>query len=124
MSFLDGVLRGECPDSSGLGLPVGVVGVAAEALPFYRYQVVLRSLLQATSTLGARHVSLLDSWHSAPCVGGGSFPSYEGFLSKHKNEGVLKSIHDLIISETVAISDGTCTIGRLELLHKLREEEE
>ena len=96
VSFLDGVLRGESPDSSsGLCLG-GVLPVGEHAAPFYRYQVVMRSLLQATDTLGARHMSLLESY-SAPCVGGGSFPSLEDFIAR---QGTLDSLRDMIVHET------------------------
>jgi hypothetical protein len=96
VSFLDGVLRGESPDSSsGLCLG-GVLPVGEHAAPFYRYQVVLRSLLEATDTLGARHMSLLESY-SAPCVGGGSFPSLEDFIAR---QGTLDSLRDMIVHET------------------------
>src|SRR5210317_1439759 len=99
VSFLDGVLRGESPDSSGLCLG-GVLPVGEHAAPFYRYQVVLRSLLQATDTLGARHMSLLDSY-SAPCVGGGgSFPSLDDFMDAPQHKGVLDSLRDMIVHET------------------------
>src|SRR5210317_1423047 len=99
VSFLDGVLRGESPDSSGLCLG-GVLPVGEHAAPFYRYQVVLRSLLQATDTLGARHMSLLESY-SAPCVGGGgSFPSLDDFMDAPQHKGVLDSLRDMIVHET------------------------
>jgi hypothetical protein len=98
VTFLDGVLRGESPDSSGLclGLPVGV---GEHALPFFRYQVVLRALIQATDTLNDRQMSLLESY-SAPCVGGGSFPTLEGFIEA-RGKGTLASLNDMIIHETL-----------------------
>src|SRR6056300_1436040 len=80
VSFLDGVLRGESPDSSGLCLG-GVLPVGEHSAPFYRYQVVLRSLLQAVDTLGVGHMSLLESHDAAKkSVGGDSFPSLDDFI--------------------------------------------
>src|SRR5210317_91448 len=103
VSFLDGVLRGESPDSSGLCLG-GVLPVGEHSAPFYRYQVVLRSLLQAVDTLGVGHMSLLESHDAAKkSVGGDSFPSLDDFIEAR--QGTLNSLKDMVMHEMVNGND-------------------